>query len=141
MPLSTKMSLIVDNVVLLNLDKDTERLQYVTDLYDEHQLYCLFGHINRFSAINGYKIDIPDYWLKYETYTKIYATDNQQGAYGCYLSHYNILYNFLKSKESSILIIEDDVYFVDNFTNKFMTFYKNVPTNWDALIIGGYTRG
>jgi GR25 family glycosyltransferase involved in LPS biosynthesis len=131
--------LIVDKVYLINLEKDKKRLEYVSNLYNKEHLFEIFGKINRYNAINGYEIDIPSEWFTNNTYTKSYHGVHPKGAYGCYLSHYNILNIFLKSEQLSMLVIEDDANFSENFVEKFIRFYNNVPKDWDVILIGHVT--
>ncbi len=46
---------------------------------------------------------------------------------------------FLKesySKNKSFCIIEDDIYFTDNYTHKFKNFFNSLPDDWDIINIG-----
>ena len=57
----------------------------------------------------------------------------------CYLGHSNaIKYHYEKFPDSPLLVLEDDVAFIPNFSVCFNKFIKLVPNDWDAIYIGGH---
>jgi hypothetical protein len=38
---------------------------------------------------------------------------------------------------NSVLVLEDDIFFAPDFENKVLEFIKNVPADWDQLMLGG----
>ena len=126
----------IDNVYVINLSNEIDRLRYFNELYNELSLDTLFGNVTRYDAVNGQLVDIPDYWFYYDTYTTHYPDVKPDSAYGTYKSHYNILNNFINSDDEIIIIFEDDIIYVDEFKEQFRLFYNNVPDNWDALYLG-----
>jgi GR25 family glycosyltransferase involved in LPS biosynthesis len=118
--------------VVINLEKDKKRLEDFYKSYKELDLEDIFGKINRFDAIDGFKTELPDYWLVPNALDKkIY----KEGTYGCFLSHYTVLNNFLDSSYEILTIFEDDAGFVKTFTEEFNNFYKNVPDDWEMLYL------
>ena len=70
-----------------------------------------------------------------EVYTKFLI--NKPGAVGCLLSHVGVIEDAKKRGLEKILILEDDVEFCENFTNKFDKFVNDLPDNWDMFYLGG----
>jgi GR25 family glycosyltransferase involved in LPS biosynthesis len=52
------------------------------------------------------------------------------------LKHIEIIKNIIKNNYNSVLVLEDDVKFVDNFTEKFNEYIKELPDNWDICWVG-----
>ena len=48
--------------------------------------------------------------------------------------------NVLESENEWGLIIEDDVFFVDNFVERLLNTIKELPDDWQGLWLGGYER-
>ncbi len=80
--------------------------------------------VQRFTAIDGETIEIPDHW----THTR--------GAYGCLRSHVQAVNSAREQDAPSLLIFEDDAVLAPNFQNKFAQFIKEVPDDWDMLYLG-----
>ena len=53
----------------------------------------------------------------------------------------SIFYESYYKNFESIVILEDDNRFVDNFEEQFLEFYNNVPTDWDFLNLSNYQLG
>ena len=82
------------------------------------------GPVRRFSAIDGNEVVLPHDW----THTA--------GAYGCLLSHAQVVREARDAGASSVLIFEDDVVFDPQFKEKFATFIQELPDDWDMLFLG-----
>ncbi len=119
--------------VLINLKKDKKRLEDFNKLYNEQNLENIFGKIKRFDAINGYDIEIPNYWMV-PNGTDHHVT--KQGTYGCFLSHYTVIKKFIDSSYEILTVFEDDAGFINNFSEQFNNFYNNIPDNWEMLYLG-----
>jgi hypothetical protein len=62
------------------------------------------------------------------------------GQFGCAMSHKKVLHYAVEQQAKSrrpVLIMEDDVIFQEGFKEKIEKFLKEVPDNWEALMIGG----
>jgi hypothetical protein len=84
-----------------------------------------FRNPERFPAIDGQAIKPPTWWCE------------GAGAWGCYRSHVRILENCLVHGVESVLVLEDDAVFGDDFTNQVTTFLNHVPQDWEMLYLGG----
>lgn len=76
-------------------------------------------------AIDKYKVDIPLSWK------------HGDGAYGCYLSHMQIIKKHINSNYKYLCIFEDDVIFSHNFYEQFIDFLNILPNNADQFFLGG----
>lgn len=80
--------------------------------------------VQRFPAIDGETVEKPSHW----THTG--------GAYGCLLSHLQVVREARDSGAANILIFEDDAVLDPEFQEKFTRFFKEVPGDWDMLFFG-----
>jgi len=67
------------------------------------------------------------------------ALELTNGALGCSMSHLKCVETAKKNKWPHVLIVEDDIKFLDPqlFKNQLNTFLSNHQNNWDVIIIGG----
>jgi glycosyl transferase family 25 len=100
----------IKNIFYINLEHRTDRREHV-----ETQLALIGLKARRFNAIN----------MKY-------------GAIGCTMSHLKLLENAYKNNLDHILIIEDDILFLEPilFTHQFNKCLLN-HKNWDVIILSG----
>ena len=96
-----------DKVVVINLDKRTDRLEKITKQLDD-----LGITFERFSAIDG------------TGKNPIIAGRD---------SHLQVWRENLGKK---VLVLEDDAYFVDNFQERFDQVIQTLPDNWDVFYLG-----
>ena len=109
------------------------------------KIYCL--NLNR----------RPDRWEECKKQFKKYnikverfeATDGNQlpklpemtsGEVGIIHSYIRILQDAIKNKYKSILIYEDDIELVDNFTETFELYMRQVPHDWEIINLGGFNN-
>jgi len=95
----------------INLEHRTDRKEHV-----ESQLSNLGIKAKRFNAI---KMD--------------------NGAIGCSIFHLNVLQNALNQKLDHILIVEDDITFLDSglFKTQINKFFEKHNNNWDVILLAG----
>jgi GR25 family glycosyltransferase involved in LPS biosynthesis len=96
-----------DKVVVINLDKRTDRLEKITKQLDE-----LGITFERFSAIDG--------------------TDKMPILAGKD-SHIQVWKDNLGKR---VLVLEDDAFFVDNFQERFDEVIQTLPEDWDVFYLG-----
>ena len=118
----------VDNIYLINMDKDIDRLKKITKECDIVNI--------KFERFSGLKVsdlsqNILDKYIPEET--QKYGTDSM---IGCGLSHLFIWQDAVQKNYKNILILEDDVQFTDDF-NKYLTNVMNeLPKDYDILYLG-----
>jgi len=111
---------VFPNKVCINLDRRLERWRQMQQKFQQHGIYSVL----RFAAIDGETATIPTNW------------HSTRGAYGCLLSHLEVVREARRLGLASILIFEDDVVFDDQFEKKFNDYIRQLPADWDMIFFG-----
>ncbi len=106
--------------ICINLDRRRERWQHMQRKFDRHRIHS----VRRFPALDGGSLKLPANWV------------HTAGAYGCLLSHLQVVREAQRAGASSVLIFEDDVVFDDHLEKKFSACIKQLPPDWDMLFFG-----
>jgi GR25 family glycosyltransferase involved in LPS biosynthesis len=106
--------------VCINLDRRPERWEQSRQEFARHNIKM----VRRFPAFDGKVLSVPSHWR----YTP--------GAYGCLVSHLEVVRDARKRNLSSILIFEDDVALTEDFQEKFACYIGQLPSEWDMLSFG-----
>jgi len=114
------LSILFSKIVCINLDRRPERWRRMQAQLARHGL----GPVQRFAACDG------------ETITKPVGWTHSDGAYGCLLSHVEVVREAQRSNAPSVLIFEDDTVLDPEFQSKFASFSKEVPDDWHMLYFG-----
>ena len=121
---STKPTALINQLfphkVCINLDRRSERWRQMQDKFYQHGIHS----VQRFAAIDGDAATIPASW------------PGTPGAYGCLLSHLEVVREARRRGLPGILIFEDDVVFDDQFEQKFSEYIRQLPADWDMLFFG-----
>jgi GR25 family glycosyltransferase involved in LPS biosynthesis len=96
-----------DKIYCINLDRRTDRWESAQKEFEKHGIV-----VDRISAVEG-------------------------GAQGLIETNKRIFRNAIVKGYNSILILEDDVEFIEDLQNKFKEAYSSVPENWNMLYFGG----
>jgi GR25 family glycosyltransferase involved in LPS biosynthesis len=122
------MNNYVDNVYLINMDKDYDRLEKVTKECDKVGI-----KFERFPGVNIYDLsqNILDKYIPEEI--QKYGTN---GILGCGLSHLFVWQDAVKNNYKNILVLEDDVYFTDDFNEYLQNVMEELPDDYDILYLG-----
>lgn len=110
-----------DHIYCINLDRRYDRWVKIVEKFK-----FLNIHVKRVSAVDGSKLDRS---IR-EQYKMISA-----GALGCILSHYKIIQHAKKCNYRRILILEDDILFIENFHKHFIDMMKSI-NDWCLLYLG-----
>jgi len=102
----------IKNIFYINLEHRTDRKEHV----ESELLKIGFKEAQRFNAI---KMD--------------------NGAIGCSMSHLRILQDAQKNNLDHILIVEDDITFLDPelFKNQLNKFFETHKNDWDVVLLAG----
>lgn len=107
-----------DKIFYINLDRSVERNRLAQEEFKKHGL-----HVDRVSGVDGKTLK---------------PTGNiTPGEMGCSLSHSGILKNMVENNWKRILVLEDDVVFIDNLQTYFKESLGLIPDDWDMLYFGG----
>jgi GR25 family glycosyltransferase involved in LPS biosynthesis len=130
-------------ILYINLDRRNDRKEHI-----EKQLKKInwSGSVERISAFDGRKLVKNDLinLLDNDAINEFTDTTDKQfppgsymtkGAAGCALSHRKCWENILNNDDKKVLILEDDIYFDDNFNDKLKSYLLQVP-EYDILYIG-----
>lgn len=98
-----------DNVVVINLDRRQDRMERL-----ELQLKELGIRYERFSAVDALELDISPVVAGTQSHAQVLA----------------------KYQGQSVLVLEDDALFCDNFNEKFAEYIDNLPEDWDIFYLG-----
>lgn len=135
----------IDNIWVINLDKDSERLEHV-----KKQENLLPKPIKRWKAAYGKEEDRVEItkegvstmlsksciFAENEKSSKVL---NSPGEIGCWLSHKRLLTYLAKMnypENTGHLICEDDIIVDTDFKNKWATISKNIPSDWEFVYFG-----
>jgi GR25 family glycosyltransferase involved in LPS biosynthesis len=114
------LSILFKKIVCINLDRRPERWQRIHAQFGRHGIH----HVQRFPAVDGETVAKPAGWT------------HSAGAYGCLLSHVEVIREAQRSNAPSVLIFEDDTVLDPDFQTRFASFSKEVPDDWDMLYFG-----
>jgi len=84
-----------------------------------------FRKVKRFSAMDGRRLKSPGWWI------------SGGGAWGCYRSHLRIIEDCINRGVESVLLLEDDALFPEDFTPRVEAFLAEVPKDWGCIYLGG----
>ena len=111
-----------DKIYCINLDRRADR-------WEDNclpQFKTLGLEVERLSAVDGSKLDLP------HGHRNNYMFE-LAGSY----SHLNALKKAKDEGIEKLLLLEDDVVFIENGNERFNEVINNVPTNWQYLFFGG----
>jgi hypothetical protein len=115
------LSSVFQRVVVINLARRPERLARFSSRVHES---WPFAKPQRFEAVEGSNQVLPPTWKK------------GAGAWGCQQSHRAVLDSAIADGVSSLLVLEDDAFPVDDFARHAEVFLSRVPEDWNCLMLG-----
>lgn len=132
-------SVNIGKVYVVNLDKDSDRLENIKDQCEKANI-----KFNRFSAVNGNLLNIDKLVKtnKLRLFKNSFFNHNKngrsslKGSIGCALTHRKIWENVVNSGKNT-LVFEDDIILPKNFWDRLNKNIKEVPNNWDIIFLGG----
>ena len=118
-----------DQVYLINLKRRPDKLKVC------QQLFAKLNIKYKISEAIDFCDGIPeDYPVK--PIEGSFLRDRAPGAWGCYVSHLEIIKDAKKNNYDKILILEDDVAIDDNFLSLFSQKVKDLPQDWKLFYLG-----
>lgn len=120
--------------VVINLDRDTERLAHM-----QHQFDRLALSFERFAAING--ADIPVSLRSYFPREREDQSPLSAGEIGCYASHLAICQKIADGAlPSPLCVLEDDVELPQDFAAILSALIERLPVQWDMVRLSNDTK-
>jgi len=110
-----------DKAYCINLDRRPDRWEKSKKEFEKHGL-----DVERFSAKNGKEINLSHPY---------------NSELGGAISHNNVIKMAKELDLENILILEDDVEFVDDINVKFQSISTQIPSDWDMIYFGGNHQG
>lgn len=118
------MNRYFDKILCINLDHRIDRWKETAAVLRRNKI-----EVERMPAIYGKDLNIPT------QHGSWYA-----GVLGCSISHLFAVKYAQQLNLRNILILEDDVEFEDNVTEKFNEILHEIPDDWDMIYFGGSHR-
>lgn len=122
------MNDLFTHVLVINLDKDTERWEKCQKELEKAELQAI-----RIPGIYGPDMSDTEY-KKNTTCTCYYFCTRKE--VGCWLSHRKCWQYIVDNNIESALILEDDCIFDQDFQKKLKQYSKDIPENWDMILLG-----
>jgi len=119
MALGNSLNTFFDHIFCVNLDRRPDKWALCLEEFAKWGIEA-----ERFPAIEG-----SLYWLPRHRVPP--------GSIGNCMSKIDIIKLAIERKYRSVLILEDDVEFAEDFQHKFTDWSREVPSNWDMFWIGG----
>jgi hypothetical protein len=113
---------VFDVVCCVNLNRRPDRWD---DFIQRFPADWPYRKPTRFPATDGQLCPPPPWWTE------------GGGAWGCMRSHFRILEECLNSRFQSVLILEDDALFPDEFVRDAQAFLEHLPSDWQMAYLGG----
>jgi GR25 family glycosyltransferase involved in LPS biosynthesis len=133
-------------IIYINLDRRPDRNENVIN---ELSKIDYKGPVVRFKAVDAKELNFKSLAKNLFTDESIKtALDDNKGLYtlmtkggiGCALSHGYIYANILAGSDEYVLILEDDIWFDDNFDKILKDTLKNINYDYDVLWLGYHTK-
>lgn len=112
-----------EKIYIINLDERIDRWEKCLDIFKEYEL----SSYERVSGVKLVQEDFP------------YFDQKSRSQLGCALSFYRIIKNAYENQFSSILIFEDDFYFIhskEKTKEVLSNSIRNLPEEWDTFYLG-----
>lgn len=122
------MNNFIDNVYVINMDKDTDRLDKITKECNKFNI-----KFQRFTGIDSNTLSEKQKNKYITEFCKKYCTN---GIIGCGISHIKIYKDVINNNYNNVLILEDDIYFKEDFHSILNNTIDELPNDYDILYIG-----
>lgn len=106
--------------VVINLDRRPDRCQWF-------KANCRIEGVERFSAVDAKNPTepMPEWWRA------------GKGAWGCQLSHRDVIRKAIANRVDAVMVFEDDAVFGEGFADKARKYLEAVPKDWQQVYLGG----
>lgn len=122
------MNKFVDNVYVINMDKDKQRLKEITKECKKFNI-----KFERFTGIDASKLTKKEKSKYITDYCNNYCTNS---IIGCAMSHIKIYEDIINKGYKNALILEDDIYICNDFYDVLNKAFEELPEDYDILYLG-----
>ena len=123
----TTLNNFVDNIYVINLQRRDDKFTKISKI-----LQNLDIKYEKYDAIDGSDVKIRDEWIQCLEKGSLITTP---GAYGCLLSHLQVIKNAKQNNYKNILILEDDVVFHKSFNDQLQKI-NCIPADYSIIYLG-----
>ena len=116
---------LFDKVFLITTDLPNERYSYISK------------HLNDMDLKYDLRVSVNSDMFKDIFWENCYI---QSGAQSLSSHYMTLCMESVYKKYETIVIIEDDIKFIDDFQKLFLEFYNELPSDWDIIHLGDYTN-
>lgn len=129
----SNMNILVDKIYVCHWSKLTERKKHIKDQLDK--LKFEYEFVELFDTDTW---DIDEISKKYKSIFSIQLSksQNKNSIISLALKHCWIIEDAINKGFNSIMILEDDAVLVDGFEEKFNSYYRQLPLDWDMCFVG-----
>ncbi len=117
-----------NNIFVINLSKDTKRFKNISFYLGINKIIG-----KQFIAINGKNENIEFLQQYYNIQNKNDFQTN--GEAGCAASHLILWEKFINFKNDLLLVFEDDIFLVNNFSNIIEDSWNKIPNDFDIIFL------
>lgn len=122
-----------DKIYCINLENRNDRW---TDCENEFRKQDI-RNVIQFKAVDGISANGESFGKMGVEGNDLISSEKRLRRFGCLLSHLNVIMDAKSNNYSKILLLEDDVQFIDQVKNKFDFIEKDIPPGWSLLYFGG----
>jgi GR25 family glycosyltransferase involved in LPS biosynthesis len=119
-----KVNEFFEKIYCINLDERKDRWQRCEEVFDKFKIEV--ERVPGVPGATGWKID------KYP-----HPKHAFEGVAGGTQAHLNALKDATDNKLNSILVLEDDIEFIDDFNEYFDKASESIPDDWEMMYLGG----
>jgi glycosyl transferase family 25 len=121
----------IDNIYVINMDKDTEKLQKIKKQLDDRNL-----KFKRIQGVEVSKMSDKEIDENISSFCKYFCSPSMQGIF---LSHIKCWKSIIENNDKYAIIFEDDAVLHDKFVNYVENTLKELNSNypsWDMVYLG-----
>ena len=134
---------IFDNIYVLNLERRQDRFNNTVyrlnnaNIYTFEQFYSIDGNTPELKILYNYYSSKPYNIFEHNINRKAISSS---GSLAILYSMKNMIKDAIKNNYKSILVLQDDIFIIKDFTNIFKQTLNNIPKKWKLLYLGGNDR-
>lgn len=142
---SSNLQKISKIYIIINKDKEPERYKYINDWLNKNNItnfqyfnYCYKDNLSESDLNKYYHQDDEMFLKKLSISYPPFLRNLSKSEISLAINHIKILEDAVFNQYNSILILESDAIFSENFIDDWNNKYSTeIPLNWDVVVLGG----